>query len=58
MSSRSIVYKGMFLAESLSDFYPDLKDKNLSQDLQFFIKDILPILSQLGFGTTIQNIGT
>ena len=26
-SSRSIIYKGMFLAESLSDFYPDLMDK-------------------------------
>ena len=28
LSSRSIVYKGMFLAESLADFYPDLKNKN------------------------------
>ena len=27
LSSRSIIYKGMFLAEALSDFYPDLKDK-------------------------------
>ena len=27
MSSKSIIYKGMFLAESLSDFYPDLKDE-------------------------------
>ena len=26
MSSRSIIYKGMFLAEALADFYPDLKD--------------------------------
>ena len=25
-SSRTIIYKGMFLAESLSDFYPDLND--------------------------------
>ena len=25
-SSKSIIYKGMFLAEALSDFYPDLKD--------------------------------
>ena len=29
-SSRSIVYKGMFLAEMLSDFYPDLNDKKLT----------------------------
>ena len=27
LSSRSIIYKGMFLAEALSDFYPDLNDK-------------------------------
>ena len=27
LSSKSIIYKGMFLAESLSDFYPDLKDE-------------------------------
>jgi len=27
LSSRSIIYKGMFLAEALSEFYPDLLDK-------------------------------
>ncbi len=27
ISSRSIIYKGMFLAEALSDFYPDLNDE-------------------------------
>ena len=27
LSSKSIIYKGMFLAEALSDFYPDLNDK-------------------------------
>ena len=26
LSCRSIIYKGMFLAESLTDFYPDLLD--------------------------------
>ncbi len=26
LSSRSIIYKGMFLAESLTEFYPDLND--------------------------------
>ncbi len=36
LSSRSIVYKGMFLAESLSDFYPDLKDKNFSSRFVIF----------------------
>ncbi|HEX6978669.1 MAG TPA: glutamate synthase large subunit [Alphaproteobacteria bacterium] len=27
LSCRSIIYKGMFLAEQLSEFYPDLKDE-------------------------------
>ena len=27
LSAKSIIYKGMFLAEALSDFYPDLNDK-------------------------------
>ena len=27
MSCRSIIYKGMFLAENLTDFYPDLLDE-------------------------------
>ena len=33
LSSRSIVYKGMFLAESLADFYLDLKDKTFKLSL-------------------------
>ena len=36
LSSRSIVYKGMFLAESLEDFYPDLKDKNFKSRFAIF----------------------
>jgi len=28
LSSRSVIYKGMFLAEQLSTFYPDLLDEN------------------------------
>ncbi|MDC0628101.1 glutamate synthase large subunit [Pelagibacteraceae bacterium] len=35
-SSRSIVYKGMFLAESLADFYLDLSDKNLTSRYAIF----------------------
>ena len=27
LSCRSLIYKGMFLAENLTDFYPDLKDE-------------------------------
>jgi len=35
-SSRSIVYKGMFLAESLSEFYPDLNDKRFISRFAIF----------------------
>jgi glutamate synthase (NADPH/NADH) large chain len=35
-SSRSIVYKGMFLAESLANFYLDLNDKNLTSRFAIF----------------------
>ena len=47
-SSRSIVYKGMFLAELLSEFYSDLNDQKLTSGLQFFTKDIQQIHSQVG----------
>ena len=36
LSSRSIIYKGMFLAESLSDFYPDLKDPRFISRFSIF----------------------
>jgi len=35
-SSRSIIYKGMFLAESLSGFYPDLLDKRFISRFAIF----------------------
>tara|TARA_B110000438_G_scaffold248450_1_gene251210 strand:- start:1966 stop:6462 length:4497 start_codon:yes stop_codon:yes gene_type:complete len=35
-SSRSIIYKGMFLAESLSEFYPDLLDKRFISRFAIF----------------------
>jgi len=35
-SSRSIIYKGMFLAESLSEFYPDLIDKRFISRFAIF----------------------
>ena len=35
-SSRSIVYKGMFLAEMLAEFYPDLLDKKLTSRFAIF----------------------
>ena len=35
-SSRSIVYKGMFLAEMLAEFYPDLSDKKLTSRFAIF----------------------
>ncbi|KPU82100.1 glutamate synthase [SAR11 cluster bacterium PRT-SC02] len=36
MSSRSIVFKGMFLAEALSDFYLDLQDKKFTSRFAIF----------------------
>ncbi len=36
MSSRSIIYKGMFLAEALSEFYPDLLDKRFISRFAIF----------------------
>ena len=36
LSSRSIVYKGMFLAESLADFYIDLNDKSFKSRFAIF----------------------
>ncbi|MFM8422808.1 MAG: glutamate synthase central domain-containing protein [Candidatus Fonsibacter sp.] len=36
ISSRSIIYKGMFLAEHLSDFYPDLLDKRFISRFSIF----------------------
>ena len=35
-SSRSIVYKGMFLAEMLSEFYPDLNNEKLTSRFAVF----------------------
>src|SRR3546814_200818 len=32
LSCRSIIYKGLFLAESLSVFYPDLQDERRSEE--------------------------
>jgi len=36
LSSRSIIYKGMFLAETLSEFYPDLVDKRFVSRFAIF----------------------
>jgi len=36
LSSRSIIYKGMFLAETLSEFYPDLLDKRFISRFAIF----------------------
>jgi glutamate synthase (NADPH/NADH) large chain len=36
LSCRSIIYKGLFLAESLSDFYPDLNDERFTSRVAIF----------------------
>ena len=36
LSSRSIIYKGLFLAEQLSTFYPDLQDERFVSNFAIF----------------------
>jgi len=36
LSCRSVIYKGLFLAESLSEFYPDLKDERFVSRVAIF----------------------
>ncbi len=36
LSTRSLIYKGMFLAEQLSTFYPDLKDERFTSAFAIF----------------------
>jgi glutamate synthase (NADPH/NADH) large chain len=36
LSSRSLIYKGMFLAEQLANFYPDLKDNRFTSAFAIF----------------------
>ena len=36
LSCRSIIYKGLFLAESLADFYPDLTDERFESRVAIF----------------------
>lgn len=36
LSARSVIYKGMFLAENLSDFYPDLNDARFTSRVAVF----------------------
>ncbi|WP_066798835.1 glutamate synthase large subunit [Sphingomonas soli] len=36
LSCRSVIYKGLFLAESLSDFYPDLRDDRFTSRVAIF----------------------
>ncbi|MCT6837117.1 MAG: hypothetical protein M3036_05630 [Bifidobacteriales bacterium] len=46
LSCRSLIYKGMFLAENLTDFYPDLLDERFIS--RFAIYHTPPIPSQHG----------
>ena len=36
LSSKSVIYKGMFLAENIADFYPDLIDERFSSRFAIF----------------------
>ena len=47
-SSRTIVYKGMFLVEQLRQFFMDLQDPDMSQQSPQYIQDSLQIQIQAG----------
>ena len=36
LSSKSIIYKGMFLAEAISDFFPDLLDPDFKSKFAIY----------------------
>ncbi|MDP1630734.1 MAG: glutamate synthase large subunit [Caulobacter sp.] len=36
LSARSLIYKGMFLAQNIDDFYPDLRDERFSAAVAIF----------------------
>ena len=36
LSARSLIYKGMFLAENIDDFYPDLRDERFAAAVAIF----------------------
>ena len=36
LSARSLIYKGMFLAETIDDFYPDLRDERFAAAVAIF----------------------
>jgi glutamate synthase (NADPH/NADH) large chain len=36
LSARSLIYKGMFLAEHIDEFYPDLRDERFSANVAIF----------------------
>ena len=48
LSSRTIVYKGMFLVGQLRTFFKDLVDEDMSQLLHLFIQDFQLTLTQAG----------
>ncbi len=48
MSSRTIVYKGMFLVGQLRTFFADLQSRIMNQQLQWFIPDLVPIQIRAG----------
>ena len=47
ISSKSIIYKGLYLAE-VSDFYLDLKDQRFISRYAIFTKDFQQIQHQVG----------
>ena len=58
LSCRSIIYKGMFLAASLTDFYPDLLDKRfISRFAIYHQRYSHQYLSNLETGAAVPDAG-
>lgn len=48
LSSRTIVYKGMFLVQDLRKFFPDLQDKDYESAIAMVHSRFLPTQTQAG----------
>ena len=55
LSSKSVIYKGMFLAENIADFYPDLMDERFTSRFAIFHQRFSQILFHHGNWLNLQG---
>ena len=56
-SSRSVIYKGMFLAEHIDTFYPDLQDERFVSSVAIYHKIFNQHFPAMALGTAIPYVG-